>query len=75
MSFYLNGKLVGHCKEIEECVLPIKEHEVNEKIKLISEPFEATIEVSNASISRILTKIMVDRLAWQMAQRKMCSIY
>lgn len=75
MSFYLNGKLVGHCKEIKETVLPVKEHEVNEKMKLISEPFEATIEVSNASISRILTKIMVNRLAWQMAQRKMCSIY
>lgn len=74
MNFYINGKPVGHCKEIEECVLPIKEHEVNEKIKLIGEPFEATIEISNAFISRLLMKTMVNRLARQMAKRKMCSM-
>lgn len=73
MTLYANGKPIGHFKEVKECVLPIKEVEANEKMKLVSDsvPFECTIEATKAFIERIQLKHMVDRLAWRTAQRKM----
>lgn len=74
MTLYANGKVVGYCNEIEECILPIKDVEVSEKLKLIKDPFEATIEVSPTLFQSIMMRFLIDELAWQMASKKMHSL-